>query len=74
MGVDRSSPLLEETHPLTPAVRAPQIAPAGAVVAAVVRSVVAGYAAPDAGPPVDLDYGWVVGASLVGSLSIIIVH
>lgn len=35
------APFLEEAHPLAPAVRAPQVAPAGAVVAAVVRPVVA---------------------------------
>lgn len=35
------APFLEETHSLTSAIRAPQVAPAGAVVAAVVRSVIA---------------------------------
>lgn len=35
------APFLEQAHPLTPAVRAPQVAPARAVVAAVVGPVVA---------------------------------
>ena len=42
------APLLEETHPLAPAVRTPQVAAAGTVVAAVFRSVVAVPTPPDA--------------------------
>lgn len=53
--VNHSSPLLEQADPLTPAVGAPQVAPAGTVVAAVVRAVIAGSAPANAGPPVDLD-------------------
>lgn len=50
------APLLEETHALAAAVRAPQIAAAGAVVAAVVGTVVTVAAATNARAPINIDF------------------
>ena len=50
-------PLLEDTHTLAPAVGPPKVAPAGGVVAAVVRAVVTGTPSTDAGPPKKVDVG-----------------
>lgn len=47
----RLAPLLKETHPLTLAIRTPEIAAAARAVAAVLPPVVTIAAAPYAGPP-----------------------
>lgn len=48
------APFLEETHPLTLAIGAPEIAAAAGAVAAVLRPVIAVAATPYASPPVQV--------------------
>lgn len=53
-GRDGLAPLLEETHPLTLAIGAPEVATAAGAVAAVLRPVVAATSASYAGSPIQV--------------------